>query len=65
MFKFQLKDEVYHTGYRRNCIIRSQIHTNDFSGNYISYDLYVLGSEGFNNLNDSPEFWLEQGHRIE
>ena len=64
-FKFDIVEEVYHRGYRKNCIINRQIFLKDYDSEYVAYDIYVVELDGLRSIENVPEFWLEKGHRIE
>ena len=65
MFKFKIGDEVYHRGNKKNLMIRAKIKYEDHCSNENYYDTYICGNEIPSGIDMVPEFWLDEGHRIE
>jgi len=63
-FKFKVGDEVHHKGWKVNALVSCLRYTEDHEESFTSYDMFVVG-EKLETINNVPEFWLEEGHRIE
>lgn len=65
MYKFEIGDEVYHKGYKRNLIVRARMTYEDCCINEMFYDTYICGNEIPACIDMVSEYWLQEGHRIE
>ena len=64
MFKFKIGQKVHHKGYCKNMVVRAKIIYEDCDVRAPYYDLYFVDLEG-KTIDMVPEFWLEDGHRVE
>ena len=65
MFKFIIGDKVNHRGYKKNLIIQTRIEMQDFCSTELYYDCIISDPESCKVLDQVPEFWLDEGHRVE
>ena len=65
MFKFIIGDKVHHRGYKQNLVIQTRIEMQDFCSTELYYDCIISDTDSCKNLDQVPEFWLDEGHRIE
>ncbi len=65
IFKFEIGAEVYHKAYKKNMVVRARMEYQDFNSTGLYYDCFFTGSDGCTLLDQVPEYWLNEGHRIE
>jgi hypothetical protein len=60
-FKFSIGQKVHNTLNGANCIVYRQLVVTTVNGTFVRYDLF----KGDNMYDETPEEWIEEGHRVE